>query len=546
MSYWSDRQDQLRKAAEKDEAAIKKRLSKFYDAEFKRLDKEIAAYFQKHGKDNIIEYRTLLQSLDEADRTLLMEQMDEFAEKYPQYAHLLPVRESIYKLDRLQGLQYSVFMAQANIAGYTNEQIAQYEAKLAQQGLNSSMETLGFGKNFYSINDNIVREFVDVPWCNDENFSTRIWNDTQRVANYINQDMAQAFARGDSYDRIVKDVRRRFGVNRSNAYRLVFTEGTYVMAESSIKPFEEDFTQYEYSPILDGKTCEICRALNGKIFEISERQPGVNFPPMHPWCRCTWLPYVENWDKWMDDYEQRHSGERQISAQEVLEKTIDGGLNAKNLAEAEEYIKRYVDSSQFAALGVSYSGISVETANLINKAVSDVMAQYDIPKLGGVFVAKGNTKLGKIMDGAVAGYIVPRNSLVINAKAMKNLSVIAEEQDLEKKIIEKFRTNPNGVRLKSIEAQEALQASLKSNRVRVPENAEEIIHHELGHAIEKKIKSDGDIQMLKDNMKVYAENVSGYATTDFGEYIAESFASYMKGEQVIDPLLRERFEQLKK
>ena len=546
MSYWSDRQNQLRKAAEKEEAAIKKRLSKFYDAEFKRLDKEIAAYFQKYGENNVIEYRTLLQSLDEADRTLLMEQMDEFAEKYPQYAHLLPVRESIYRLDRLQGLQYSVFMSQANIAGYTNEQIAQYEAKLAQQGLNSSMETLGFGKNFYSINDNIVREFVDVPWCNDENFSTRIWNDTQRVAEYINRDMAQAFARGDSYDRIVKDVRRRFGVNRSNAYRLVFTEGTYVMAESSIKPFEEDFTQYEYSPILDSKTCEICRALNGKIFEISERQPGVNFPPMHPWCRCTWLPYVDDWGKWMDDYEQRHSGEQQISAQEVLEKTIDGGLNAKTLAEAEEYIKRYVDSSQFAALGVSYSGISVETANLINKAVSDVMAQYDIPKLGGVFVAKGNTKLGKIMDGAVAGYIVPRNSLVINAKAMKNLSVIAEEQNLEKKIIEKFRTNPNGVRLKSVEAQEALQASLKSNRVRVPENAEEIIHHELGHAIEKKIKSDGDIQMLKDNMKVYAENVSGYATTDFGEYIAESFASYMKGEQVIDPLLRERFEQLKK
>ena len=162
MSYWSDRQDQLRKAAEKEEAAIKKRLSKFYDAEFKRLDKEIAAYFQKYGENNVIEYRTLLQSLDEADRTLLMEQMDEFAEKYPQYAHLLPVRESIYRLDRLQGLQYSVFMSQANIAGYTNEQIAQYEAKLAQQGLNSSMETLGFGKNFYSINDNIVQEFVDV------------------------------------------------------------------------------------------------------------------------------------------------------------------------------------------------------------------------------------------------------------------------------------------------------------------------------------------------------------------------------------------------
>lgn len=342
MSYWSDRQDQLRKAAEKEEAAIKKRLSKFYDAELKKLARAISSYYQQYGIDNVIEYRTLLQSLDEADRTLLMEQMDEFAEKYPQYAHLLPVRESIYRLDRLQGLQYSVFMAQANIAGYTNEQLMEYETKLAQQGLNYSMETLGFGKNFYSINDNIVQEFVDVPWCNGENFSTRIWNDTQRVAEYINRDMAQAFARGDSYDRIVKDVRRRFGVNRSNAYRLVFTEGTYVMAESSIKPFEEDFTQYEYSPILDGKTCEICRALNGKIFEISERQPGVNFPPMHPWCRCTWLPYVEDWDKWMDNYEQRHRGEAE-RGESVKGNIIDGKMTDDDI----QAINRYISANSY-------------------------------------------------------------------------------------------------------------------------------------------------------------------------------------------------------
>lgn len=342
MSYWSDRQEKLRKAAEKDETAIKKRLSKFYDAEFKRLDKEIAAYFQKYGKDNVIEYRTLLQRLDEADRTLLMEQMDEFAKKYPHYAHLLPVRESIYKLDRLQGLQYSVYMTQANIAGYTNEQLTEYETKLAQQGLNYSMETLGFGKNFYAINEAIVKEFVDVAWCNGENFSTRIWNDTQRVANYINQDMAQAFARGDSYARIVKDVRRRFGVNRNNAYRLVFTEGTYVMAESSIKPFEEDFTQYEYSPILDGKTCEICRALNGKIFDISERQPGVNFPPMHPWCRCTWLPYVEDWDRWLDDYEKRHDGEVK-KGESLKENIIDDKITDNDL----QAINRYISADSY-------------------------------------------------------------------------------------------------------------------------------------------------------------------------------------------------------
>ena len=79
MSYWTDRQEQLKQAMVKSEAALKKRLEKFYDAEFKRLDKEIAAYYQAYGYDNVIEYRKLLQSISDADRTLLMERMDDFA-----------------------------------------------------------------------------------------------------------------------------------------------------------------------------------------------------------------------------------------------------------------------------------------------------------------------------------------------------------------------------------------------------------------------------------------------------------------------------------
>ena len=309
MSYWTDRQEQLKQTAEKDEAKLKKRLSSFYDAEFNRLDKEIAAYYQKYGEDNVITYRNLLQSLSDEDRRLLMERMDDFVAKYPQYADLMPVRESIYKLDRLQGLQYSVFMTEAEIAGYTNDQIEAYLRRLSQQGLNYGMETLGFGKNFYSINDDIVRQFVDVPWCNGENFSTRIWNDTNRLAQYLNQDIAQGFARGDSYDKLVRNLRQRFrNVNRKNAYRLVFTEGTYVMAESSMQPFIQDFDKYHTSPVLDGKTCSICRGIRHETFLMSERQPGANFPPLHPNCRDSWEVVVDDWDAWMDDYVRKHGG----------------------------------------------------------------------------------------------------------------------------------------------------------------------------------------------------------------------------------------------
>ena len=208
-----------------------------------------------------------------------MERMDDFAKKYPQYANLIPVRESIYKLDRLQGLQYSILMTEGEIAGYTNVQLREHSLKLSRQGLNYGMETLGFGKNFYAINSEVVKQFVDVPWCNGENFSTRIWNDTQKLAQYLSQDLAQGFARGDSYDKLVRSLRQRFGrVNRKDAYRLVYTEGTYVMAEATMQPFKDNFEKYRLSPVLDGKTCPICRGLREQVFLISERQPGSQLP----------------------------------------------------------------------------------------------------------------------------------------------------------------------------------------------------------------------------------------------------------------------------
>ena len=39
---------------------------------------------------------------------LLIQRMDEFEKKYPEYADLMPIRESIYKLNRLEGLQQSI------------------------------------------------------------------------------------------------------------------------------------------------------------------------------------------------------------------------------------------------------------------------------------------------------------------------------------------------------------------------------------------------------------------------------------------------------
>lgn len=500
MSYWTKRQEQLNKAAEKEEAAIKKRLASYYEAELKRLENEIAAYFQKYGADNVIEYRQLMQSLDAADITLLMEHMDEFAAKYPQYAHLMPVRESIYKLDRLQGLQYSINIAQANIAGYTQEQLAAYETTLAHKGLNYAMEALGFGSSFYAINSAIVKSFVDIPWCNGENFSTRIWNDTKKVADYIKRDMAQAFARGDSYDRIVRDMKRRFGVNRSNAYRLVYTEGTYVMAESSIRPFEKDFTEYKYSAVMDGKTCSICAALNDKIFLISERQPGVNFPPMHPWCRCSWIPYVADWDEWADSYKARHS------TTEAQTSKIKGnlGLNVENAAESDIIKNIDIDDMKAIAYGKNID------ENVI-KVIYDTIKPFE--------------NRGDFYISEIAIKSIPRDKTGIPALQI---------EPIPSGRLAMLRLNINSDIFAGRTLDEINNMFFNSQKT-VCNDLKDAVIHEAGHAKLIKGKSIDAIKSLYAELgKLKIDGISNIAKTDGAEALAEIEVLISRGEMISD------------
>lgn len=394
MTYWERRQQELNKAMEKDEEKLKKRLSSYFDTEYRKLEKQIAAYYKQYGTDNVIQYRRLMESLPDADKRLLIEQMDEFAKKYPQYAHLMPVRESIYRLNRLEGLQYSIRMQQLEIGAVENEQITEHLNRQAMQGANAAAKTMGFGKNFYSNNPDITKLFVNVPWSNGENFSQKIWNNTAKLANYLNSDIAQGIARGDSYDRLVRRLRERFSnVSRNDAYRLIYTEGTYVMAESTIQPFTEDFEKYRLSTVGDGKVCDICRGVSEETFDIANRQPGVNFPPLHPWCRCTFTIEVDDWDAWMEDYEKRHgNGEAQKVANRMKADIIDpedsGLLRSKQqytsieLVRMSREVNNYLNmlnipSSKWSGRTFVKDANTMATARGVKKKTCDIWLRED-------------------------------------------------------------------------------------------------------------------------------------------------------------------------
>lgn len=221
---------------------------------------------------------------------------------------------------------------------------------------------------------------------------------------------------------------------------------------------------------------------------------------------------------------------------------------AQTIAEAEAAIGRIIDPSRFGALGVSYAGVDLNVANRINKTLLELYDIYDVPKFGGIVAPAGNTKLGKLINGATAGYSPVRHSFVLNRKSLGTVKKAEAAFAADRQAINDILTHPE--RYDMARASRGLRSvvehAAKSGRGTVPETIEEALMHEFGHALEKGVKNSPAWEAIKSNMAIFADNISGYAAQDPGEYIAESFASYRKGETVADPELIRVFEELKR
>ncbi len=126
-----------------------------------------------------------------------------------------------------------------------------------------------------------------------QNYSQRIWGNTDRLAGELKEILAAAMATGQSVERITREVMDRFNVGRNNAIRLVRTETNYFHNQAELASYRElGIDEFEFMATLDAKTSPMCQAMDGKHFKISKAMVGENVPPLHPYCRSTIIPYI--------------------------------------------------------------------------------------------------------------------------------------------------------------------------------------------------------------------------------------------------------------
>lgn len=318
--YWEGRMIQLFNAQDKDNDKLNARMQKEYQRVGANIDKEVAFCYSKYGTDDVIEYRKMLVSLTSAERDLLYKNMEAFAIKYPQYADLMPVRESIYQLNRLEGLQLSVRQNMLELGAIEQEEFDKALASAYDRGYLSSMKGLENPQTFFKVDPLIMQQTINAPWIDGKNFSDRIWDNKERLIRTMNNEIRDGLIRGDSYRKMTKVIENRTGIGGSDAKRLLMTEAAFVLNSANAQAFmDAGILEYEITAVMDGRTSPTCRHMDGEVFKFSERVVGFNAPPFHSYCRSTIIPRENTQVKVADKADSSYNSSEKISFDKVTE-----------------------------------------------------------------------------------------------------------------------------------------------------------------------------------------------------------------------------------
>lgn len=83
--------------------------------------------------------------------------------------------------------------------------------------------------------------------------------------------------------------------SRKATERLVLTESAFVASASRKDTYENlGVKQYKVLATLDIKTSEMCRKLDGKVFDLKDYKIGLTANPFHPRCRSTTVPNIDS------------------------------------------------------------------------------------------------------------------------------------------------------------------------------------------------------------------------------------------------------------
>ena len=298
-SYWFKRSEELDKVATKVEKEVMKELSALYRDAFRSIEKEVNDIMMKYAVDHKLDYATVTQMLTPIDLAEYNQKIEELYAMYrdtgSEYIKIEIERlKARSKITRLRALQDAINVELCKVTHEYQMTLEDTLIGLFSAQYEKACELMGVMAP--GIPREAIKKIIEYPYAG-KMFSDRIWDNKDALVKYIQQDLTVGIIRGDSIQKMARQLKKDLKVLYYQAERLVRTETNYAMNQAHLKGYKDSgvVEKYEFLAAHDKRTSKLCRDLDGEMFELSKAVVGENYPPMHPNCRSTVVPVLEDW-----------------------------------------------------------------------------------------------------------------------------------------------------------------------------------------------------------------------------------------------------------
>ena len=248
--YWKDRAIAMEEDKEKAAEALSERTRKAYIRSFNRLNRDIDALYAE----------ILDKGLEEMMAT------------------------DLYNLQRYVALRDKIAKEVEGLAVQDNERLSKLLDDIAVGTYESNCKEMGI--DFTILSEHQAKAIASENWTG-VRFSDRIWGNANDFNARVMTDIEELILGGKGPDKLKKKLIEDYSIKFHEADRLIRTEASHAYNSAALQSYVDAGLQ-EVDYLAESDCCELCEPYRKKRFPIDD----VPVIPVHPNCRCTYLPVV--------------------------------------------------------------------------------------------------------------------------------------------------------------------------------------------------------------------------------------------------------------
>lgn len=304
--YWQQRRINQILMGERSVLEYEALLEQAYVLALAEINKEIQAFYGKYATDNKISYAEARRRLDAGElkefQALLKKwyavaRENDLSKEYIAYLKDLGNRVYISRLESLEtSIRAEIEILKTNQHKSMTELLSSNYMAAYYVSHYTMAHGLEFAVNFARVDKLGIETAIKTRW-NQRNYSDSVWADKDKLLNALNTIIPQSFSRGLNSNTLGDMIAKELNTSKNRGRTLARTEVNYLCNQADLITYKAiGILEYEYLATLDMRTSDICRSMDGFIGKVTQATVGVNFPPMHPNCRSTTIPYFADED----------------------------------------------------------------------------------------------------------------------------------------------------------------------------------------------------------------------------------------------------------